>query len=211
MLANLLSQLGRHSEALPLMRTALAKAEAAADPAGRSQPHLVAAALGDLGSLRARMGDLDEAADLFRRSADPRPPPGSMRSQCPARCAALPARRVDAERSESRAARRSLALEQAIWGEGNRHSGDTLYNMGPRPCSRAAKRRGKAGVFPRSSIPFVPVSKGVLEELRGDAAAAARLFESASAVLRAHLGGAHPAAARAAARLARLRRGGGEL
>jgi hypothetical protein len=48
-LANILSSLDRHEEALPLMLRALALNEAATDPTGKKQPHLVAAAHGDLG------------------------------------------------------------------------------------------------------------------------------------------------------------------
>jgi tetratricopeptide (TPR) repeat protein len=48
-LANMLSELSRHDEALPLMRRALKLAAAARDPKGAPQTHLVAAAHGDLG------------------------------------------------------------------------------------------------------------------------------------------------------------------
>ena len=65
-LANLLSILGRHAEALPLALRALALTQRAVDPKGRPQLHLVAAAHGDLGSLYGRMGDRQQALHHLR-------------------------------------------------------------------------------------------------------------------------------------------------
>ena len=48
-LANVLSMLERHEEALPLMQKALKLSELTRDPRGQPMPHLVAAAHGDLG------------------------------------------------------------------------------------------------------------------------------------------------------------------
>ena len=48
-LANVLSMLERHDEALPLMQKALKLSELMRDPRGQTMPHLVAAAHGDLG------------------------------------------------------------------------------------------------------------------------------------------------------------------
>ena len=48
-LANVLSMLERHDEALPLMQKALKLSELMRDPRGQAMPHLVAAAHGDLG------------------------------------------------------------------------------------------------------------------------------------------------------------------
>ena len=48
-LANVLSMLERHDEALPLMQKALQLSELMRDPRGQPMPHLVAAAHGDLG------------------------------------------------------------------------------------------------------------------------------------------------------------------
>ena len=65
-LANLLSILGRHAEALPLALRALALTQRAVDPKGRPQLHLVAAAHGDLGSLYGRIGDRQQALHHLR-------------------------------------------------------------------------------------------------------------------------------------------------
>jgi Tetratricopeptide repeat/galactosyl transferase GMA12/MNN10 family len=66
-LANLLSILGRHSEAVPLAMRALHMAERSVDPKGRPQLQLVAAAHGDLGSLFGRMGDHQWALHHLQR------------------------------------------------------------------------------------------------------------------------------------------------
>ena len=55
-LANVLSMLERHEEALPLMQKALMLSELTRDPRGQPMTHLVAAAHGDLGCALARVG-----------------------------------------------------------------------------------------------------------------------------------------------------------
>ena len=55
-LANVLGSLGRHDEALPLLRRALALNRKATSPKGEPLEHLVAASLGDLGCARLARG-----------------------------------------------------------------------------------------------------------------------------------------------------------
>lgn len=68
-LANVLSMLERHDEALPLMQKALRLSELTRDPRGQPMLHLVAAAHGDLGCAFACLGLARASAPDARRRA----------------------------------------------------------------------------------------------------------------------------------------------